>query len=280
MDPSFDGPLTACPLCLSAELDAYDRDYRGIAIARCRSCHVLCMNPQYSDEYLSAYYATYIAESDPPERQRYRMAQKENNLAQIERLISPGRLLSIGSGSGEELEVARNRGWTVEGYDVDPVTTARVAKRLGVHVHSGDLFALHWESDAYDCVYLDQVLEHVKKPRDYLQLCHRVLKPGGVLYIGVPNIRSLSASLKSILGKLGLKRTRGKHYDTWHHVLYFSPGTLPTLLERHYGFCVAVVQGDPKPNVSGSWTASVRAVLGRRIPQLDSSFVVLARAKK
>ncbi len=280
MEPSFDGPLTACPLCSSAEFDAYDRDYRGIAIARCRSCHVLFMNPQYSDEYLSAYYSTYITESDPPERERFLLAQKEGHLELVERFIAPGRMLSIGSGSGEELAIAKRRGWTVEGYDIDQATTARVAKRLGVEVHSGDLFALPWETDAYDCVYLDQVLEHVKKPMDYLRLCHRILKPGGVLYLGVPNIRSLSSCLKTLQGKLGLKRTRGKHYDTWHHILYFSPATLPKLLERHYGFRVALVQGDSKPDFSGSLMASVRAALDRRIPQLDSSLVVLSRATK
>ena len=275
--PEFDPPLAACPLCGSREIAAYDHDYRGAHIARCRACRVRFMNPRYTDASLAAYYAAYIPATLDPAHRAWRVAQKTANIALVERFVRPGRLLSIGCGDGIELEVARERGWTVEGYDVDPATTARVAARTGATVHTGDLFALPLPERAYDCVYLDQVLEHPKNPADYLRLCRRLLRPDGLLYLGVPNIASLSSTLKTALGKVGLKRRRGRHYDTFHHLFYYSPGTLPALLERRFGFRVERVLGDPKPRLTPSRVGALHDAVTRRFPLLDSSFVVLAR---
>lgn len=276
----WDPPLSACPLCGATDIRAYDHDFRGARIARCRACGVRFMNPQYTDAALATYYADYIPHTADPARRAWRVAQKTANLALVERSVPPGRLLTIGCGDGTELEVARDRGWTVEGYDVDADTTARVAARTGATVYTGDLFALPLPAGAYDCVYLDQVLEHPKNPADYLRLCHRLLRPGGLLYLGVPNIASLASTVQTLLGRAGLKgRRRGRHYDTFHHLFYYSPGTLPPLLERRFGFRVERVLGDPKPRRRASRLGAAWDGVIRRFPVLDSSFVVLARPR-
>jgi SAM-dependent methyltransferase len=277
LELAFDPPLSACVLCGSPRIGRYDRDFRGVTIARCRACGVKFMNPQYTDAYLAAYYASYTQEeSESAERHAMRVAQKTEKIALVERYRRPGRFLSIGCGDGTELQVARSRGWQVEGYDVDPITCDRIARRVGACIHSGDLLTLPLEEGAYDCVYLDQVLEHPKDPGEHLRLCRRLLTADGVLLVGVPNIASVSSTYKTILGKLGLKARRGKHYDSWHHLFYYSPATLPRLLERHYGFRVLLVQGDPKPRRHAGGTARLHDWAARRLPVLDSSFVLIA----
>ncbi len=276
--PAWDAPLAACPLCGSAHIEEFDRDARGAHIARCRTCGLKFMNPQYTDAYLAEYYARYVTgELGARNVPDFRRAQKTQAFALIEQFVRPGRLLAIGCGDGTELRVARERGWRVEGYDVDRATTARVAREVGATIFSGDLVALPLPSAAYDCVYMDQVLEHPKQPTEHLRLAHRLLRPGGVLYVGTPNIESVSSRWKTALGKLGLKgRRRGRHYDSFHHLFYYSPRTLPRLLERRFGFRVLAVTGDPKPTPAGGGIARVRAALDRRFPMLDSTFVVVA----
>ena len=83
---------------------------------------------------------------------------------------------------------------------------------------------------------MDQVLEHLKYPEPYLKKIHKLLNNQGLLYIGVPNIMSISSHFKTIMGKLGLKKRRGKHYDSWHHIFYYSPSSLRTSLEQYYDF--------------------------------------------
>ena len=281
----FDPPLRSCRLCGGTDLWGYDVDYRGVHISRCHQCGVKFMNPQYTDAYLERVYARY---NDPAQDQSMTIpvgrgalmpAKREQNFNLIERFASVGRFLSIGSGSGDELETAMSRGWSVEGFDVDPETTERLAKRLGVPVYSGDLTTVGLPSAAYDCVYMDQVLEHPKEPAPYLRLSHRVLKPAGVLYIGVPNIDSLAASWKTFLGKRNLKPLRGRHYDSWHHLFYYAPRTLKRILEEHYDFEVLRIEGDPFPKEHDSLFAAAANMLRRRFAFLDSSFRIVARPR-
>jgi len=244
------------------------------------------MNPQYTDRYLEEVYARY---NDPAQDQALTIpsalvdviqAKRAANFELIERFAPVGRLLSIGSGSGDELDVAMARGWSVEGFDVDPVATSRLARRLGVPVYSGNLTSVPLPTAAYDCIYMDQVLEHPKEPAPYLQLSRRILKPTGVVYIGVPNIDSLAGKWKTFLGKHNLKPLRGRHYDTWHHLFYYAPGTLRGILERYFEFDVLRIEGDPVPKAHPSVVGRVANGLRRRFALLDSSFRVIARPRQ
>jgi SAM-dependent methyltransferase len=282
----FDAPLTACRLCGSPDVAHFDHDFRGVRIGRCGRCGVKFMNPQYTDAYLDALYARYNnpdvtgTSCGPPKgRVRFLPRKRDANIRLIGEHARPGRFLSIGSGSGDEIRAALGQGWSVEGYDVDPVSTAQVAERFGVPVYSGDLASCGLPNDAYECVYMDQVLEHPKDPAAYLRLAHRVLTRTGVLYLGVPNIASVSSSYKTILGKRKLKALRGRHYDTWHHLFYYSPASLTHLLERVFDFELLMVGGDPVPEHDGL-PARIGDALRERFPWLDSSFRLIARPIK
>jgi SAM-dependent methyltransferase len=276
----FDPPLTACPLCSLPSPRRYFRDFRGIMISRCPRCGVKFMNPQYSDAYLEAFYAQYITPDRPfgagPEYAEVEHQRRMEIYAAIERQVPVGRVLSIGCGEGLELKVAQQRGWTTEGYDVDPATTKKLSRELNIPIHTGDLCRLGLPAASYDCVYLDQVLEHPKRPQECLREARRLLRPGGVLFIGCPNIMSLSSAAKSVQEKLGLRRrTRGRYYDTQHHLFYYSPGVLRRILERYYGFEVLWVHGDPLIRKK-EYPNRLLAAISRRWPWLDSTFQLLA----
>lgn len=280
--PEYDDPLTACPLCGSARLGRYDRDHRGVTIDRCRACGMRFMNPQYSDRDRDQFYSKYISfHEEPPAAGNessmrkwlsVRQESKRRSLELLSRYADKGRLLCVGCGDGVEVGVARSSGWQVEGVDVDPDTTAEVARTYGVTMHAGDLLDVDLPTGVFDAVFMDQVIEHLKKPGDYLRRVHELLRPGGVLYLGVPNVGSWSNSAKTLVGKLGLKKRRGNHYSTKHHIQFFSPGVLVRLLERNYGFQVLCVRGSLKPQKK-----RLTPILSRWFPSADSSFLTLAR---
>jgi len=274
--PQFDPRLAACPLCHGVHVRPFDRDHNGITIDRCADCRLMFMNPPYTDAHLDHYYSTYINEdertgNEPEEKHR----QKRAAFDLITRYKQTGRFLAIGCGSGLELEIARELGFTPEGYDVDPATTREVSQRIGVPVHSGDFAALNLPDASFDVLFLDQVLEHPKDPGGYLKQIHRLLKDDGVVYFGVPNLDSFSAQLKGLQGRLGLKnRSRGSHYDTGHHLFYYQPAVLRRILETHYDFQVLTVAGDPRVTIS-----PLRYRWARRMHQLCSRFAVVARKR-
>jgi hypothetical protein len=100
-----------------------------------------------------------------------------------------------------------------------------------------------------------------------------MLRSGGVLFLGLPNIGSVANRLKTTLGRLGLRRRRrGNEYATKHHVFYYSPRSLRRVLERAYGFETVLVRGSLKPQRN-----PITPRLSRWLPALDSGFILLAR---
>jgi 2-polyprenyl-3-methyl-5-hydroxy-6-metoxy-1,4-benzoquinol methylase len=98
-------------------------------------------------------------------------------------------LLDIGCGDGAFLAIARDCGWRVLGVELDPAAAARAARR-GLEVVQGDIGALDGHEGRFDAVTLSHVIEHVHDPLHLLRACHRLLKPGGQLWLETPNIDS------------------------------------------------------------------------------------------
>ncbi len=106
---------------------------------------------------------------------------------------SCAEVLDYGCGDGAFLMTAATLGHQVSGVDFDPqaVAVAR-SKRLTVYLPQAipeDLFA-----DRYDHVTLAHVIEHVADPVALLRDVHRWTKPGGTLFIEVPNAEAAGLS--------------------------------------------------------------------------------------
>ena len=69
-----------------------------------------------------------------------------------------------------------------------------------------------WEDESISKIYLIHSLEHFPQPKEILQECHRILKPGGIIEIIVPHSSSAMA-----VGCLGHYRTYS--YDTLNDYL-------------------------------------------------------------
>lgn len=108
--------------------------------------------------------------------------------------MAGGRLLDVGCGNGNFIEFAQRAGWQAAGVDNDPVAVA-TARVRGLNVVEGTLDLLDGESACYDRITLSHVLEHVFDPWDMLARCHRLLKPGGVLWLETPNTNARGHSV-------------------------------------------------------------------------------------
>lgn len=100
----------------------------------------------------------------------------------------PGeRLLDVGCGNGEFLELARLSGWGVVGVDFDP-NAVKVARSRGLDVRQGSVEVIDPAKERFDGITLSHVIEHVHDPLAVLRQCHALLKPGGWIWIETPNI--------------------------------------------------------------------------------------------
>ncbi len=105
------------------------------------------------------------------------------------RCLPRGRLLEVGCAGGSYLEYMQSLGWEVEGVEVDP-RSSELARRSGLLVHTGTLQGQRFEDCRFDAIVLSHLLEHVHDPAALLQECYRILKPGGILKVFVPNLES------------------------------------------------------------------------------------------
>jgi SAM-dependent methyltransferase len=103
---------------------------------------------------------------------------------------SGGRLLEVGCGNGEMLDVLREAGWQTEGVDFDPAAVT-IARERGLDVKLGTMESQGYVRDTFDAVTSSHTIEHLRDPARFLRECHRILKPGGRLAIVTPNAQSL-----------------------------------------------------------------------------------------
>lgn len=103
---------------------------------------------------------------------------------------SGGSLLDVGCGGGAFLRVAKSAGWRVTGVDPDPKAVMN-CRAQGFEVLQGGLDQFASGESFFDVITLNHVIEHVPDPVAALQACHRLLKPGGQLWLATPNMGSL-----------------------------------------------------------------------------------------
>ena len=152
-------------------------------------------------------------------------------------------VFEVGAGNGRHLLELRALGWKVAGCELSE-SGVSAARAMGLAVDRGSLETGGYPSASFDVLYLDQVFEHVSDPRGFLKEAGRVLKPDGLLVIGVPNAEALSYHLfGKWWGLLALP----------FHLFQYSRHTLRLLLETS-GFDVVRFRYVP---LSMCWVWSV-----------------------
>ena len=220
---------TDCPLCASSRL-RYAFSHEGYRLVRCADCALLFSNPQPSDTELSAIYsADYFlgAESDEGRASTREMkrATARQYLSEIHRYAGEagGRLIEIGCGDGDFLVEAEAAGYHVTGVEYAPAACEQARARLQRgEIICGELEKAALEGAQFDLCVLSDVIEHVRDPLAFLREIHRLLKPGGGIFIATPSLASWSAKLL---------RENWMEFKP-EHLTYFEPKTLETALFR------------------------------------------------
>jgi len=148
-------------------------------------------------------------------------------------------LLDVGCGNGEFMAQMKTLGWRVRGIEPDPVAAA-AARNAGLDVQQGFFTEASAVEGEFDAVTLSHVIEHLHFPSEMLRLCYRYLRPGGVVWIGTPNIDALGHE------RFG---PAWQGLDPPRHLILFNVAILTGLL-RDAGF--ADIR-QPAPDPVGDW---------------------------
>ena len=227
-------PPIAIPRCIVCEsqsaLPRYKIEDSGFSIVKCTSCGVGFLWPPPAPEQIRAFYpANYYGDDG------FKFSATIEPLVRfigirsawfIAKLAGRGaRILDVGCGRGVTLRSLADFGCETHGFEVSSTAVQGIDARVVVTV-APCLAEAGYPENNFDGVLIWHVLEHVPTPRETLREAWRILKPGGVLVVAVPNFSSIQAKWAG---------AAWFHLDAPRHLFHFSVSALEDLL-RSTGF--------------------------------------------
>jgi 2-polyprenyl-3-methyl-5-hydroxy-6-metoxy-1,4-benzoquinol methylase len=228
-----------CPVCGSphSSLKFKAKDYtvsnEMFHIVSCDSCRLIYTNPRPAAHEAGPYYhaSAYISHSDTNEGivNKLYHAVRKFTLQSKTNWIEPEKkgnreLLDVGCGNGHFLAAAKQKGWNINGVELDPETAARAANLTGLSI-APSLKEIDPEKE-FQVITLWHVLEHVYELEEYFQFFKGRLAKDGKLLFALPNPASFDATYF---------KQYWAAYDVPRHIYHFTPATIAALAQK-YGF--------------------------------------------
>ena len=212
-----------CPVC-AAELEPAPA-FAAAGIGRCPACglHVsdadgdagAAREPYGDDRYLAAHSAVQWNEAQRRHEARVRLRWMRGWSAR-------GELFEVGAAAGWFLDEAARAGYRVRGVEPSPRLSEharRVAGRAVATGYAEDIASV----PSADAACLWHVLEHSAQPLALLRAAAAQVRPGGLIFVEVPNIASPAAQRRG---------PRWSSLEIGFHLVHFTPDALRAALER------------------------------------------------
>lgn len=163
---------------------------------KCQSEAIFSRHPQFWDEIYSS-----LQHLEQSAYIHQRVAKK----------VVKGKILDVGCAEGFMLSRVQSRQRELFGFDITIEGVKQAKQRVdGGQFFLGNARNIPFKSDTFDCLTCSEVLEHIPNDEPAREL-YRVLKPGGLALISVPNGKGTSGkepthirffSLRSIVALL------------------------------------------------------------------------------
>ena len=234
-----------CPVCNSENYEPVTKDWQNIQgkqytfqLVKCQDCGLIYVNPRLDREKIigtaggGAWSQAALVNRGIYKHgiQHLKSLLTRSNLSQNRN--PKYKLLDIGCGYGAFLDSAQQMGFAVAGVEIDK-QIAEKARASGFVVYDDYLENLELPANNYDVITLWDVIEHVPDPVSLLAECHRLLKPGGILFYHTGNAK-FQVTKGRILAKL--RPNRGPNNVPIQHILHLDDTTSRYLLNRAGNF--------------------------------------------
>jgi 2-polyprenyl-3-methyl-5-hydroxy-6-metoxy-1,4-benzoquinol methylase len=250
-----------CPACDSADSSlAFQK--QGFGYEVCRSCQTLFVNPRPNQDSFRRYYTEapsikfwathFYKETEAARREHIVIPQAHLVMEKIRKFLTGATLAElkwiadIGAGYGVFCEEIRKLAPQLNIVAMEPFPElARVCQAKGLAVVPKFLEEtaradLPVGPEERGTLTSFELLEHVHDPKGFLDSCRRLLMPGDLFILTTLN--GLGLDIQVLWEK-------SKSVHPPHHINFFNPGSIKTLLERA-GFQALEVSTPGKLDVS------------------------------
>lgn len=229
---------SVCPLCSSdktgAEFSCNDHSIskKDFSIFKCTACNFRFTQDYPEESEIAGFYESdkYISHSNTSKgftNKLYQIARgimlhKKKELIIKTTKLNKGTILDIGSGTGHFAGTMKKAGWLSMGIEINEKARKYSISQFGLEIYTpAEVSALR--TGSFDCITLWHVLEHFHDPFKYIAEIYRLLKPGAICVIALPNCSSYDA----------------EHYnrfwaawDVPRHLWHFNPDTFRLFSEK------------------------------------------------
>ncbi|MCJ7581842.1 MAG: class I SAM-dependent methyltransferase [Candidatus Aminicenantes bacterium] len=256
---------STCPVCSSSALRPYkqktfetqkisaeqikitDSEYGNTwDLSQCLNCSHVFANPAPTPLFIQTLYSQV---EDPLYEDEVEGRSKNFSkiLSRLEKICpNKGTLFDVGAATGILIHLARDRGWDAGGIEPSAWAVKSAKEKYALNIKQGSFEEASLPSNQYAAVTMVDIVEHVSSPREAVQRAFEILKPGGILCLVTPNIKSLAA------------RITGAKW--WHfrpgHLGYFTAKSLQKLMDLA-GFTIVKKK-------KYSWTFSAHYLISRK----------------
>ena len=197
-------------------------------LVKCK-CNFVYLNPRPTFNDISSYYQS--EKYDPHYTSNKRIWTKFYHFVQfftlrwkyskIPDISKTKKLLDIGAGQGEFATFMREKGWNVVIQD----TNKDINQKNNPHGYNfvQELKQIN-ESESFNVITLWHSLEHIHNVKDLYHQINRLLAPGGVLLIAVPNLQAPERK------SFGVKWAA---FDAPRHLYHFHPDSIKKLCIKY-----------------------------------------------
>lgn len=226
-----------CPICKSSsftktlECKDYTVSQKNFSLVSCNSCDFVFTNPIPTEDEIGSYYESeeYISHSNTNKGivntlyQKVRNHTLQKKIQLLQSLSKSHKLLDIGCGTGEFLNVCVQNKYIVEGIEPSPTAAKQAKDNYKLSVHNESQLD-NFEAEQFDFITMWHVLEHVYHLNDRILQIKRLLSKEGHVIIAVPNRTSYDAAYY---------KEHWAAYDVPRHLYHFSPKNIEQLFDNH-----------------------------------------------
>lgn len=231
----------------------FDRGSDPFDLVECRTCGAVRTEPMLTGDTLASYYqASYygrgkqkfsrLVESMVRVASRWRarrLLRYWSAMSGVPERSSPA-VLDIGCGRGHLLRALARLGCSCHGVEREDFPLD--GHLDGVHFYRQDLESAGFTAASFDIVVIWHVLEHLENPAQTLSTVARILRPGGLCVIAVPNFGSFQSRL--------FKR-HWFHLDLPRHIYHFTGEMLASNLRARHLHVREISTASLEQNVFG-----------------------------
>ena len=188
-----------CPICAGNEHKIifksgdfrFHTDANKFGLNQCLKCGFRFLSPRPAAPDMALFYPSDFNRRDTTLPYRiffpfFRLAQA-STVKLFKKYKFNAKTLDVGCGNGEFVSVMLKEGYDAFGVEPNHQAAAFADKSLAGRILYKDIWECGFSEKTFDIITMFQSLEHVYRPEKLFNELKRIIKPGGLLYICVPN---------------------------------------------------------------------------------------------